>query len=122
MLGDVHSDILAKLMDVASLRAKVHAANIANQNTPGYKSQAVAFEGAFREALASGASGESLAAINPEVYTPEDSSEQADGNNVAVDREVLDQAQNNTLYNTYIGLAQGRKKLLTLAVSSAPGG
>ena len=54
MLGEVHSDLLAKLMDVASLRAKVHAANIANQNTPGYKSQAVAFEGAFREALAGG--------------------------------------------------------------------
>lgn len=119
MLGDVHSDILAKLMDVSALRGKVHAANIANQNTPGYKAQAVAFEGAFRDALAS---GDSLDSVNPEIYTPNDPSEQNDGNNVAVDREVLEQSQNNTLYNTYVGLAQGRKKLLTIAMTSAPGG
>ncbi len=119
MLGDVHSDLLAKLMDVSALRGKVHAANIANQNTPGYKAQAVAFEGAFRDALAT---GQSAADVDPEIYTPNSTSEQADGNNVAVDSEVLDQAQNNTLYNLYVGLAQGRKKMLTIAMSSAPGG
>ena len=121
MLGDIHSDRLAKLMDVSALRGKVHAANIANQNTPGYKAQAVAFEDAFREALATGHAPED---VDPEVYTPASTSisEQADGNNVAVDREVLDQAQNNTLYNLYVGLAQGRKKMLTIAMSSAPGG
>ena len=37
MLDDAHSPILAKLMDVAALRARTHAAKLANQNTPGYR-------------------------------------------------------------------------------------
>lgn len=117
--GDGQADRLAKLMDVSQLRARVHAANIANQNTPGYKAKAVAFEEAFREALAGGRSVDDL---EPEIFEPRTTAEQPDGNNVSVDREVLAQAQNNTLYNTYIALATGKKKLLTIAMSTAPGG
>jgi flagellar basal-body rod protein FlgB len=119
MLGDVHTDLLAKLADVSALRAKVHAANIANQNTPGYKAQAVAFDERFQEALAGDGSVDD---VQPQVVAGEGGAEQADGNNVAVDREVLEQAQNNTLYNAYLGMLQGRKKLLTIAISTAPGG
>ena len=119
MLGDAHTDLLSKLADVASLRAKVHAANIANQNTPGYKAQRVEFEAAFRTALADGSDPTE---VDPVIITPDDTATQADGNNVAVDREVLEQAQNSSMYNAYIGMLQGRKKLLTIAMTSAPGG
>lgn len=119
LFGDPQADRLAQLMDVSQLRARVHAANIANQNTPGYKAKAVAFEDAFRAALDE---GRSTAQVAPEVYEPLSTAEQPDGNNVSVDREVLAQAQNNTLYNTYIALASGKKKLLTIAMSTAPGG
>jgi flagellar basal-body rod protein FlgB len=119
MLGDAHTDLLSKLADVASLRAKVHAANIANQNTPGYKAQRVEFEAAFRSALSDGSDPTE---VDPLIVTPDDFATQADGNNVAVDREVLEQAQNASMYNAYIGMLQGRKKLLTIAMTSAPGG
>jgi flagellar basal-body rod protein FlgB len=119
MLGDSHTDILARLMDVSSLRAKVHAANLANQNTPGYKAQRVEFDAAFQAALDAGGD---LDAVQPEVVTAGGGMEQADGNNVSVDREVLDQAQNAALYNSYATLAQGRKKLLTIAITASPGG
>lgn len=119
MLGDAHSDILAKLADVSALRGKIHAANLANQNTPGYKAQGVAFEAAFRSALDGG--GDPLD-VDPTVVELSDGASQPDGNNVAVDREVLEQAQNSTLYNAYMGMLQGRKKLLTIAMTSAPGG
>lgn len=121
MLGDVHTDLLAKLADVSALRAKVHAANIANQNTPGYKAQAVDFDERFQQALAGGDT-DAADDLQPTVVAAEGGPEQADGNNVAVDREVLEQAQNNTLYNAYLGVLQGRKKLLTIAITSAPGG
>ncbi len=119
LFGDGQADRLAKLMDVASLRSRVHAANIANQNTPGYKAKAVAFDEAFRAAVAEGKSVDDL---EPQIYEPLSTAAQPDGNDVSVDRETLEQAQNNTLYNTYLALATGKKKLLTIAMSTAPGG
>ena len=119
LFGDGQADRLAKLMDVASLRARVHGANIANQNTPGYKAKAVDFDAAFRAAVDA---GQSVDDVEPQIYEPRATAEQADGNDVSVDREVMEQAQNNTLYNTYLALATGKKKLLTIAMSTAPGG
>ena len=119
LFGDAQVSNLSKLMDVAQLRAKVHAANIANQNTPGYHAKAVAFEDAFREALRE---GKPVDEIDPVITEPRDTAEQTDGNDVSVDKEVLGQAQNNTLYNTYLAMLQGKKKLLTIAISTAPGG
>ena len=119
MLGDAHTDLLSKLADVAALRAKVHAANIANQNTPGYKAQRVEFEAAFHSALSDGSDPTD---VDPVIVTPDNTATQADGNNVSVDREVIEQAQNSSMYNAYIGMLQGRKKLLTIAMTSAPGG
>lgn len=117
--GDVQVSNLSKLMDVAQLRAKVHAANIANQNTPGYHAKRVAFEDSFREALVAGKPADE---IDPVIFEPRNTAEQPDGNDVSVDREVLDQAENSTLYNTYLAMIQGKKKLLTIAISTAPGG
>jgi flagellar basal-body rod protein FlgB len=119
MLNDPHSAILAKLLDVSALRAKVHAANIANQNTPGYQAQRVAFDEAFHSALAA---GKPVDEIDPVIVAGGGGAEQPDGNNVSLDREIMDQAKNNQLYNTWIALAQGRKKLITTAITAAPGG
>ncbi len=118
---DVQKPILAKLMDVSVLRAKVHAANLANQNTPGYKAQAVAFDQAFQQALAQGDTGAALG-VSPTLYEPRDTPEENDGNDVSPPTEIMQAAQNATLYNAYITMAQGRQKLLSTAISSAPGG
>ena len=40
--------LLGRLMDVAVLSNQVHAANLANSNTPGYRAKAVSFDGAFQ--------------------------------------------------------------------------
>ena len=117
MLGDPHSPILAKLMDVASLRARIHATNLANQNTPGYRAKAVAFEADFHAALAAGGD---IDAVEPRLYEPRDTAQDVDGNDVATDREVLQSAENTTLYNTYITLARGQAKLMATAISPAP--
>jgi flagellar basal body rod protein FlgB len=54
------------------------------------------------------------------VYERHDLSEDNDGNNVSTERETLGQAQNQTLYNAYLALMQGKKKLLATAISPAP--
>ena len=43
---------LTKMLDVAALRHEVHAANVANLNTPGYRAKEVEFEDAFARPLA----------------------------------------------------------------------
>lgn len=117
LFNDPQAQRLTQLMDVASLRARVHAANIANQNTPGYKAQAVAFEDAFREALGDGGD---TSAVAPSVFERTDLAVQPDGNNVSSEREVLEMGQNQTLYNAWAAMAQGKKKLLNIAITAAP--
>lgn len=120
MVDDPRLTLLTRLMDVASLKAQVHAGNIANQNTPGYKARAVAFDDAFREALASG--DEAALEVEATVYEPRNTMQQPDGNDVSLNREIIEAAKNQTLYNTYIAMARGKMRLLNIAAGQAPGG
>jgi flagellar basal-body rod protein FlgB len=117
LLSDPQAARLAQLMDVSSLRARVHAANLANQNTPGYKAREVAFDEAFRQALES---GEDTSDIEPVIQEQAGLRADNDGNTVSTERETLGQAQNMTLYNTYLAMMQGKKKLLTTALTTSP--
>ncbi|GDY11936.1 hypothetical protein LBMAG53_08140 [Planctomycetota bacterium] len=121
MLGDDQFRVLERLLDVASLRAQVHAGNLANQNTPGYHARAVEFDSAFRQALANDGPDDALA-IEPKIVEPRTTSTKVDGNDVAVDREVTALAQNRLLYDTYVAMLKGRKDLLMTAMSPPPGG
>ena len=84
---DPQIDVLARLMDVAQLRARVHAANLAHQNTPGYRARAVDFDVAFRDSLRSGGA-EAALAVQPTVFEPRTTAVQPDGNDVSSEREV----------------------------------
>jgi len=104
-------------MDVASLKARVHASNLANQNTPGYKAREVAFDAAFRDALAR---GDDTTDIEPVVQEQASLGTDNDGNTVSTERETLGQAQNQTLYNAYLAMMQGKKKLIMIAITQSP--
>ncbi len=117
MIDDAHTRNLARMMDVASIRARVIAGNLANQNTPGYRAKAVAFEDAFTEALDQGQSPESVA-VN--IFEPRDTSVGVDGNDVDPDREVLAGSENAFIYNAYASILRGRHKLIDTALTSAP--
>ncbi len=115
MLSDDRMLNLAKMLDVASLRAHVHAANIANQNVPGYRAKAVSFETEFNKAMQQHGD-EAARMVKPEVYEPQVTSVDNDGNDVDLDREVTAAAQNGVLYNTYVNLLRGKHTLLTTAI------
>lgn len=117
MFNDPHVGRLAKLMDVANLRGRIIAGNLANQNTPGFRARAVSFEEAFQEALSS---GKEVGDIEAEVYEPRNTGMDVDGNDVNVDKEVLAAAQNAFLYDAYASMIRGRNKLLDTALTSAP--
>lgn len=120
-MPDVRLLALSRLLDASALRQQIHEANLANQNTPGYKARAVAFEDAFNQALDDGGP-ESAAAVEPEIYTPLTTPTDPDGNNVSTDREVAALAKNQMLYNAYIQVTRGKLRLINTALTSAPGG
>lgn len=93
-------DLLARLLDVASLRHKVIAQNVANVNTPGYHRLDVKFEEAFARALRDGESA-ALARSRPEVVENDAGPERADGNNVDIDDELGRLNKNTLLYRTF---------------------
>lgn len=115
MLIDDRMRNLAKLMDVASLRAQVHASNLAHQNTPGFIARKVEFEQAFSEAVGRGDNA-AARAIQPQVVENKTGVFDVDGNNVRVDEEVGILAQNRILYETYVAAMRGKNRILDTAL------
>ncbi len=78
---------LNRYLDLASDQIKVTASNMANLDTPGYKTQGFDFESEFRRQEAGlDSSGPQVQAVDGLVARP-------DGNNVSMDREGLQLAQ-----------------------------
>ena len=96
------------------MRNDAIANNIANNDTPGYKRQDVAFENELKRALGnshfetmdakvSDVNRRELSHITPEVYTEQaDHSYRLDGNNVDIDTENVYLAENQVTYNALL--------------------
>jgi flagellar basal-body rod protein FlgB len=97
---------LEKYMDLLSARQRLVASNIANADTPGYKTQDLDFASEFRS-LTEGAS--------PAVVEPKGLETRNDGNNVSIDREARLLAENALRFN----IASGLMKLQLRAVRNA---
>ncbi|MCY2957118.1 MAG: hypothetical protein NT107_08795 [Planctomycetota bacterium] len=80
---DRDTALTQKMLDVLNLRAKVAQHNIANQNTPGFKSYEVKFEELLKQRLLSGGD---VAQVEPEVLR--DESGAAGQNNVNMVKET----------------------------------
>lgn len=108
--------ILDKGLDAVWKKNEAIAANIANAETPGYKSVQVDFESVFREVLETGRpaafSGTDgtpapflrragdLDRLEPVVTENGATSQRLDGNNVDLDAEMTELAKNALLYDT----------------------
>lgn len=107
-------NIMDKAADAAWLRNDAISNNIANNDTPGYKRQDVAFERELQRALGhshfetmdakvSDVNKRRLSRINPSVYTEQaDHSYRLDGNNVDIDTENVYLAENQVTYNALL--------------------
>src|SRR5258708_39364705 len=87
---DGMSSNLTRYVDLLSARQKLVASNIANADTPGYKTQDVDFQFEFMSMV----NGQQPQAIQPTGLT-----EKPDGNNVSLDREARLLAENAIRFN-----------------------
>ena len=97
-------------LDASSLRSKVSANNIANVNTKGYKARSVSFEDTLKDNIDSlelkttddrhikdgSGAGEITVKVN------NSSSISADGNNVDIENEMVNQAANSLMFNAMV--------------------
>jgi len=94
-------DALGKYLDLTADQMKLTAGNMANIDTPGYKTQGFDFESEFGAALkGSGAGGPTVGDVDGLVARP-------DGNTVSLDRESLNLAKSQLQFRTGVALLRG---------------
>jgi flagellar basal-body rod protein FlgB len=102
---------LQTYMDLVSMRQKLVSSNIANADTPGYKTQDLDFQASFQSMLDGGGARQSgvtgLATKN-------------DGNNVDLDREARLLAENSMRFNVASTLMKSSIQQVKEAIKEGP--
>lgn len=98
-----------RYLDLLSARQKLVVRNIANADTPGYKTADVDFQSEMRNATAS-VSEMSTVQVN-------DLATKADGNNVSLDREARMLAENDIRFNIATQLLRGQIRHIRSAIN-----
>lgn len=110
MLDGLATD-LERYMDLLTDRQQLVASNIANADTPGYKTQDLDFQGEFQSA----------AGLTPEVVQVAGLPVKNDGNNVSLDREARLLSENAMRFQIASGLMKGEIHTLQSAISGGGG-
>jgi flagellar basal-body rod protein FlgB len=90
------ADALSRYLDLSADQMKLTAGNMANIDTPGYRTQGFDFEEAFGAALRGG-SGPVVGDVDGLVARP-------DGNTVSLDRESMQLAKSQLQFRTGVAL------------------
>ena len=103
---------MERFLDMASLRETLVASNIANVDTPGYRTRDVDFAKEMRRAIAAPDS-------TPEAVVKEIGGliERPDGNNVSIDRETMLVAQTQLQFQAGVALLKSEFKRLSTAIT-----
>jgi flagellar basal-body rod protein FlgB len=86
-------DALGRYLDLTSQQMQLTASNMANVDTPGYKTQGFNFDEEFARQLNDGAGAAGLAGSEAPVQDVDGLVARPDGNNVSMDREGLQLAK-----------------------------
>lgn len=107
--------VLERGLDVASTRHQVLANNIANVDTPGFKRSGVDFAQAMADAMRTIAgSGQAPSA---KIVTEESTVLRNDGNNVDIEREMAELAENSLTYDAMAQLLGKRYAQLRTVIN-----
>ncbi len=112
-MKDLSYSIMKNGLDASSARQKAISSNIANVNTPGYKVSRVHFESELEKALdKTGRSmvkthkdhlgGATASEVKGDIRVSDSVSMDETGNNVDIDREMVDLAANEIYYSALI--------------------
>ena len=99
---------LERYMDLLSARQKLAASNIANADTPGYKTKDIDFQQEFTSMV----NGQ-----HPLTIDAQGLQEKPDGNNVSVDREARMLAENAMRFNVASVLLRGEINSIKAAIT-----
>ena len=105
-------DALGRYLDLASDQMKITAGNMANVDTPGYRTLGFDFSEEFSRAL----SGNSLLAVSPRVSNIDGLTARPDGNNVSLDREGIQLAKAQLEFRTGVALLKSEYSRVMSAI------
>ena len=114
---------LERVLDVSAYRHQVIAANLANVDTPGYRTRDVReFAGEIARAMAGGPTNEDQmpfaeASFAPIAHEVRGLLERPDGNNVSVERESLLLAQNQLRFEVAVAFLKDEFHKLSSAIN-----
>jgi len=94
-------------MDLLAVRQKLVASNLANADTPGYRTRDIDFQREFWNLLAGGA---------PQVVEVAGLPVKNDGNNVSLDREARLLAENALRFNLATNLLRAQIRMMRTAI------
>jgi len=109
---DSITDQIEHHMDLLSARQKLVASNIANADTPGYKTKDIDFQFEFLSQIKNGP---------PNVVETPGLVVKNDGNNVTMDREARLLSENGLRFNLAAALMKTQMKLMTDAIQEKSG-
>jgi flagellar basal-body rod protein FlgB len=113
------SDQLARYLDLATSQARLTAQNMANIDTPGYRALGIDFEGEMQRALNGAADGGDAQPVH--VRFEDGLVARPDGNNVSMDRESLNLAEEQLKYRTGIALIKQQYQMTMDAIRADSG-
>jgi flagellar basal-body rod protein FlgB len=114
-LGNKNMDLLGKMLSLHGARHRVTAQNIANVNTPNYRRREFRFDTSLRQAMANGTSADYKSVVG-HVSRPNTTPVRNNGNNVAIDQEMLQLGTNSTSYGIYGQLYTRKAQAMKSAV------
>jgi flagellar basal-body rod protein FlgB len=110
------ADALSRYLDLATQQMKMTAGNMANVDTPEYKTQGFDFEREFSTALHGAAGEESSAPVRS--ADMDGLVSRPDGNNVSMDREAMQLAKTQLQFRIGVELLKGEYSRIMSAIRS----
>lgn len=127
--------MLEKSLDVESLRRKVIADNIANVDVPHFKRSEVNFESELERAIKQNAANEdkvpalmtdekhipffidrNIKSVQPRINLDYSTTYRNDGNNVDIEKEMVDSSKNMMRYNALVSALNHNYKMLKTVI------
>jgi flagellar basal-body rod protein FlgB len=131
-LNDKALQALTASLKFRQLRQELHASNVANAETPGYKAKKLDFEEALARAIDVddqlkmktsddkhfNVGGGGFNNLQPEIYEDSNGITSPDGNTVDRDQEMAEMAENKIMYDATVQLINKKLGLMKYAIGS----
>ncbi len=129
--GTKNDRLLQAALEGLSTRQRTIADNVANVDTPQFKASRVSFETSLKQAIGTNdqplpmfkvkdavqGPGDAPTEIKPSVTVESETSRRNDGNNVDVDREMLDLTDTNLRFNAVVSSVSSKLQILRYAIN-----